>query len=147
MPTWKQGWMGWNSLTERQIETIGRHIESIQKQVENEYIYPSVSVRNPDGSWTVSSIVEAAVIRLARDVQKIDADTWKKYQQVYQENWKKREEGGEHKLHITEAMSVSLDKVVEYLKKAAVIEIMQAGKVNLKLIYSMALTHTVSQIG
>jgi hypothetical protein len=140
---WGKGELCWSSLAQRQVEAIGLHMEQIvAKRIEND-VFPFVSFRDEQG-WNVSTILESALNRTARDFDKITTEMWQRYSQEYADNrvdetrwW-----------HISQVAGEAQEKIGERLKNVFdEKQLYHAGKLNKKLIISMSLSYVVERIG
>ena len=137
-----QNWGGtnlnWTPLAQKQVEAVGKYIEGLKTL--NDMMLPGMNERNKNGEWNVSFILETALLRVARDVQQITPEQWQRYADMYFET---RIVGDEKYWHVSEASGNALDKIVERLESIGFEKLHHAGKINKKLVLSMALSYVM----
>lgn len=132
---WTGAWVNWTALCQKQVEVVGTYIEGLNL----DEMIPALEVRR-DGEWNVSTILETVLIRAARDVQRIAPEQWTRYSEEY---FQTRDEGTDKYWHASEVANTALDKIIQRLDSIGFEKLHHAGKINKKLVISMALSYAI----
>ncbi len=144
-PKSADGWMrnriAWSPEVERQIAVLGAYIERVNKKLENEFTVLT-SVRNKDGSWVVSLIVEAAVVQTARQVAQVK--DWERYKAAY---LSMSDTAESRELFVSESANNAIEAIEDYLQQIG-FNYAKAGKGkrNKRLIIAMCLSYMVEKV-
>lgn len=126
------------------VETIGQYMEGVQQQLDDD-LFPQVRLRQPDG-FNVTTIVEAALLRLAKDIRQgepiRDLDR-------YVEQYINIDKSQDKRVHLSEISLDSINTAAEAFKDRIAAKLLYPApkrQINRRLLITIALQYAVDSI-